>query len=393
MDPVFFSMHPTVRKLLHLAIPDTFQDMGLVAISGNNSVVNIYSDGTKKEDKKQDETPTQTTESAPDSKTTDLISEGVKNAASNAVRDYALGGIATVLGVGGLRSAYKNRQSIGESVSRFSTSARNSMSRFSTSAGHRLGRGSEYNGLDRPPPVGAAFEEVSEARTRAGSRAGSRAVSEASSRVSTDLQTGSRGLDNAALDARMDEHVRRIREQARPIEVSRTIPRRPPSIADENAPLLIGQPPLSARSNSSRSSSASSSSTRNLIHESPAAVRRARNSTNPVLEAEITLAPSPRARVSGIHEHSGVSTRNIRAQTGEPHSQLSQSRDYYRSDDKDYRRGQRHREKHDNTNRPRPLVEVLNPDSPYNQGYFGDALHEGKEGYHPREVKPGPKKR
>ena len=38
---------------------------------------------------------------------------------------------------------------------------------------------------------------------------------------------------------------------------------------------------------------------------------------------------------------------------------------------------------------PRPLVEVLNPDNPYNQGYFGDALKQNKEGYHPRVVQQG----
>jgi hypothetical protein len=332
--------------------------------SGNNSVVNIYNDGTKKEDKKTDETPTQTTELTPDSKISDLISEGVKNAAANAARDYAIAGVATVLGGGGLFGAVRNRHAIRESISRYSTNARESISRLSTSAGNRLGRGSGYNGLDRPPPVGAAFEEL---RSRTGSNL---------------LQTGSRGLDDAASEARHDQRINEYFSR------TRSPPTRPPSIADENVPLLTTQPPLSARSNTSRSSGASSS--RNFVNESPAAVRRARNS-NPDLE--ITLAPSPRARASGIHEHSGVSTRNTRAQTGEPHSQIPQTREYYRSDDSEYRKVQRHRLKHDNENRPRPLVEVLNPDSPYNQGYFGDALHEGKEGYHPRQVKSGPKKK
>ena len=152
------------------------------------------------------------------------------------------------------------------------------------------------------------------------------------------------------------------------------------SIADENAPLLAAQPPLSARSSSSASS--------------PAAAIRARNS-NPVVQADITLAPTQRARASGIQEHSGVSTRATRAQTGEPHTELQQTRTYYRSDHPDYRRGQYKRNKHEEKNKVRPLEGPLNLDSPYNQGYFGSALNQlfSVEGVQPRQVKPGPKKK
>ena len=74
------------------------------------------------------------------------------------------------------------------------------------------------------------------------------------------------------------------------------------------------------------SRSSSSSESRNLISVN--------SNRDAVLEAEITLAPTPsRARTSGIQHHEGVSTRTTRAQTGEPHSQLQQQpRQYYRLD-------------------------------------------------------------
>lgn len=68
-----------------------------------------------------------------------------------------------------------------------------------------------------------------------------------------------------------------------------------------------------------------------------------------------------------------------------------QSRQYFTSDNPEYRKGQRARAK--DGAKFRPLVEVLKPDNPYNQGYFGDALQQGLEGYHAREVRTGPKKK
>jgi hypothetical protein len=66
-------------------------------------------------------------------------------------------------------------------------------------------------------------------------------------------------------------------------------------------------------------------------------------------------------------------------------------RQRYRSDDPQYRRGQRKREKHESENKVRPLVERLNPGNLYNQGYFGDSLSQlyNQGGVQPRQVKPG----
>ena len=63
----------------------------------------------------------------------------------------------------------------------------------------------------------------------------------------------------------------------------------------------------------------------------------------------------------------------------------------YRSDNPEYRSGQKQRAKDIQNRTERPLVEVLNPEHPYNQGYFGDSLQQlyNVGGVQPRQVKQG----
>jgi hypothetical protein len=125
-------------------------------------------------------------------------------------------------------------------------------------------------------------------------------------------------------------------------------------------------------------------------------------------------APQP-ARLSGVHETSrqGATTtrtfdmnqaieQRMTQAAGKPQkrtkSEMSEAstvppptpvRKYFNSDNPEYRRGQSKREKDEKESRVRPLIEMLNPNNPFNQGYFGDALKKDLEGYHPREVKQG----
>ena len=94
------------------------------------------------------------------------------------------------------------------------------------------------------------------------------------------------------------------------------------------------------------------------------------------VQAEITLA-SPRARASGIHEHSGVSTRNTRAQTGEPHLQLESN--VYASKDPQYVSGYDARRRHETKQKVKQLVPVYNLEHKYNKGYFRKELQQIKE--------------
>jgi len=89
-----------------------------------------------------------------------------------------------------------------------------------------------------------------------------------------------------------------------------------------------------------------------------------------------------RARMSGIQEHSGVLTRGLRREVGEPHTELKPKK--YRSKNPEYVSGYDARRRDEKNSKVRPLVEVLNPENDYNKGYFGSALKNGQDGYIPR---------
>ena len=114
----------------------------------NNNNVNIYNNSpgttTTTIDKKTDETPSQTPDSKPESKISDAISNSVKGAARSAGEDFALqagAGLASIataaLGTAGIR----NRKAIRNSISNFPSNARNSLGsireRFRGSSAYR----------------------------------------------------------------------------------------------------------------------------------------------------------------------------------------------------------------------------------------------------------------
>ena len=67
--------------------------------SGNNSVVNIYSDGTKNEDKKPDEKASQTTEAG--ESLSDAVSRGMRSAARSTTEEFFLSAGAGLASIGG----------------------------------------------------------------------------------------------------------------------------------------------------------------------------------------------------------------------------------------------------------------------------------------------------
>jgi hypothetical protein len=90
--------------------------------------------------------------------------------------------------------------------------------------------------------------------------------------------------------------------------------------------------------------------------------------------------------MSGIQEHTGVLTRSLRREVGEPHTELKSK--IPKSKNPEYVSGYNARRK-DEKKKVRPLVEVLNPNNPYNKGYFGASLKENKDGYFPRTYLSG----
>ena len=102
-------------------------------------LVQIYNDGTKKEDKKPDATP-----QTPDNPGDNAISDGIKNAARSATEDFFLNagsGLAAIAGAALGTSGWRNRKAIRNSISNIPTNARNSLGsireRFRGSSAYR----------------------------------------------------------------------------------------------------------------------------------------------------------------------------------------------------------------------------------------------------------------
>ena len=141
-------------------------------------LVQIYNDGTKKEDKKPDAT-------TPDNKgdnTSGVISDGIKNAARSATEDFFLNagsGLAAIAGAALGTSGWRNRKAIRNSISNIPTNARNSLGsireRFRGSSAYRPQ-------VDVPSPAVSvpASRRPSNASNQAASIAGSRRPSNAS---------------------------------------------------------------------------------------------------------------------------------------------------------------------------------------------------------------------
>ena len=93
---------------------------------------------------------------------------------------------------------------------------------------------------------------------------------------------------------------------------------------------------------------------------------------------EITNArPIANARQSGIQQHDGVLTRNLRMQTGEAHTELRTR--VHQSKDPEYVSGYDARRRHETQAKVKQLVPVLNLEHSYNKGYFRKELKQMKE--------------
>ena len=145
-------------------------------------LVQIYNDGTKKEDKKPDATPSQTPDNQGDN-TSGVISDGIRNATRTATEDFLLNagsGLAAIAGAALGTSGWRNRKAIRNSISSFPTNAKNRLS----SIRERFRNPSSYQPqVDVPSPVASAAvsRRPSIAASPAASIAGSRRPSNASS--------------------------------------------------------------------------------------------------------------------------------------------------------------------------------------------------------------------
>jgi len=302
----------------------------------NNNNVNVYNNvpGTTTIDKKPDETPS--SDSKPDSKIPDSISNGVKSAARSVGEDFAIqagAGLASIvtaaLGTAGIR----NRKAIRNSISNFPSNARNSLGtireRFRGSSAYR-------------PQVDVPNASV--AGSPPASVAGSRRPSNAASQGPMEILSESIGMSPA--------------RAARPPRAASASPR--------DSEVFIRESDSVARRNRPRSDSISSNYNTGNVSEQFTITRPRRPGLNTeqrgLLErtlrnqnidpsnispirpdvlrggfsssprrTAVTISNTPQTnrlsdtlrsgRPSGIQQHDGVNTRSIRAETGEPHTQ------------------------------------------------------------------------
>jgi hypothetical protein len=300
----------------------------------NNNNVNVYNNIGTTESKKPDETPS--SDSKPDSKIPDSISNGVKSAARSVGEDFAIqagAGLASIvtaaLGTAGIR----NRKAIRNSISNFPSNARNSLGtireRFRGSSAYR-------------PQVDVPNASV--AGSPPASVAGSRRPSNAASQGPMEILSESIGMSPA--------------RAARPPRAASASPR--------DSEVFIRESDSVARRNRPRSDSISSNYNTGNVSEQFTITRPRRPALNTeqrgLLErtlrnqnidpsnispirpdvlrggfsssprrTAVTISNTPQTnrlsdtlrsgRPSGIQQHDGVNTRSIRAETGEPHTQ------------------------------------------------------------------------
>jgi hypothetical protein len=298
----------------------------------NNNNVNVYNNvpGTTTIDKKPDETPS--SDSKPDSKIPDSISNGVKSAARSVGEDFAIqagAGLASIvtaaLGTAGIR----NRKAIRNSISNFPSNARNSLGtireRFRGSSAYRPQ-------VDVVPSVTG---------TPSASVAGSRRPSNASNHGPMEILSESIGMSparaarppRAASASPRDSEVfiretesavaRRNRPRSDSISSNYNTGDVTEHFSNARTP-AARKPPL----NSEERSFVERTLKKNNIdpnHLSPInqdILRGRFSSSSPRRPAVIISQPPQTSRLSGIQQHDGVSTRSIRAETGESHAQL-----------------------------------------------------------------------
>ena len=304
----------------------------------NNNNVNIYNNvpGTTTTDKKTDGTPS--SDSKPESKIPDAISSGVRSAARSVGEDFALqagAGLASIVGASLTTAGWRNRKAIRTSISNFPSNAKNRLSSIS----ERFRNPRAYQAqVDVVPDVTGS---------PAASVAGSRRPSNASSQGPMDILSESVGISPA--------------RAARPPRAASASPR--------DSDVFIAETESVARRNRQRSDSISSNYNTGNVTENfgpprtPAPRTPALNSEQrgflertlrnqgldpnhlspirqDVLRGGFSSSPRPAViisqnpqtsrlsetlrsgRPSGVQQHDGVSTRSIRAETGEPHTQL-----------------------------------------------------------------------
>jgi hypothetical protein len=289
----------------------------------NNNNVNIYNNvpGTTTTDKKTDGTPS--SDSKPESKIPDAISSGVRSAARSVGEDFALqagAGLASIVGASLTTAGWRNRKAIRTSISNFPSNAKNRLSSISER-------------FRNPRAYQAQVDVVPEVTgTPAASVAGSRRPSNASSQGPMDILSESVGISPARAarppraasasprDSEVFERVNRPDSRSSSRAGSET------NIIESFSNARTPAPRRPALNTEQRGLLERTLRNQNIDPSNISPIRqdvlRGGFSSSPRRPA-VTISNTPQTnRLSGIQQHDGVSTRSIRAETGEPHAQL-----------------------------------------------------------------------
>jgi len=284
----------------------------------NNNNVNIYNNvpgttTTETDKKTTDETPV--SDSKPESKISDTISNGVRTAARSAAEEFALqagAGLTSIAAAAFGTAGWRNRKAI-----------RNSLSSFPANAKNRLSSISERF---RNPRAYSQFEDVispSVGRSPAASVAGSPAASVAGSPAASNASsTGENIIDSLSQSVGITPARTRTASSAPRQRINSASSE---NYADLFVPENLGEQFSNVKTPAPRRP-ALNSEQREFLQRTLRSQNLDPSHLSPVnqdiLRGGFSSSPRRSARLSGIQEHTGVSTRSIRAETGEAHTQL-----------------------------------------------------------------------
>jgi hypothetical protein len=164
------------------------------------------------------------------------------------------------------------------------------------------------------------------------------------------------------------EQLDKIREQARKSEQKRNATMH--SLATQTTPKPSPRATPQATPQATPRPSQEATPLNLLLHPSPRYMEPT-TSLSPGSAAAVT-----RARTSGIQEHTGVLTRNLRREVGEAHTELKSN--IPKSKHKQYVSGYNSRRYDDKKGKTKPLVPVYNLEHKFNKGYFRKELENNK---------------
>ena len=337
--------------------------------SGNTQTVNIYPNNGQ---------AAASTDTPDPKKTVIETAAGTALSAATGYSAEATGGIAagSAVGVGLIGGLIAGRKKLGQAIK--NTFSGNKSGGTATSSRLLKGEGDYVRGTK---PGATTDLQTGGKRAKAGKYD---KVPDEPNPLQADFEMQTRDSTRTRSDKLREstqEQLDRIREQARKSEQKRnatkqslatqTTPKPSPrAISTQTTPKPSPRATPQATPQATPRPSQEATPLNLLLHPSPRYIEPT-TSLSPGTAAGVT-----RARTSGIQEHTGVLTRNIRREVGEAHTELKSN--IPKSKHKQYVSGYNSRRYDDKKGKTKPLVPVYNLEHKFNKGYFRKELENNK---------------